>query len=52
MTTTPESGPGVQFTRCPDCQAVAWHGWDVTHRHRPPCRFEATDPLTWNKENR
>jgi hypothetical protein len=48
MTTTPEPVVGVKFARCPDCQAVAWPGWEVTHRHRPPCRYEHTHPSTWS----
>lgn len=41
---------GVTFTRCPGCQAVAWPGWHVTHRHRPPCPREGTDPTTWSTD--
>lgn len=39
------------FTRCPECQAVAWPGWHVTHRHRPPCEYVGTDPATWNRKD-
>lgn len=45
--------PALPFTRCPDCGAVAWPGWRVTHRHRPPCPRANTDPTTWQrKDNR
>lgn len=47
MTTTPET-EGVKFARCPECQAVAWPGWETTHRHRPPCPYTDTDPSSWS----
>lgn len=41
---------GIQFARCPECQAVNWPGWSTTHRHRPPCDYADTDPNTWKLE--
>lgn len=37
----------LQPIRCPQCGAVKWDGWEITHRHRPPCDFTGTDPSTW-----
>ncbi len=51
MTDNITERPPLPFLRCPDCQAVAWQGWDVTHRHRPPCRFEGTDPEKWSSND-
>ena len=40
----------VPFTRCPECAAVAWPGWHVTHRHRPPCSYTHLPPADWPEE--
>jgi hypothetical protein len=40
----------LPFTRCPECAAVAWPGWAVTHRHRPICKYADVSPRDWPKE--
>lgn len=40
----------LPFTRCPECAAVAWPGWHVTHRHRPPCSYTDLAPADWPEE--
>jgi hypothetical protein len=40
----------MSYRRCPDCGALAWPGWHIGHRHRPPCPYTDTDPATWPEE--
>jgi len=42
----------LQPKRCPECGAVAWRGWPVTHRHRPPCKYDRTNPNTWSNDEK
>jgi hypothetical protein len=46
MTTTTAPAP-LPFRRCPICAAVHWQGWQISHRHRPPCPNTDTHPDNW-----
>lgn len=42
----------TEHPRCPDCGALAWDWHAVTHRHRPPCRFDGIEPSAWAQVGR
>ena len=41
-----------KYPRCPDCGTLQWSQAWPDHRHRPPCRFDGTDPATWSTQAR